>query len=199
MLRLVEAAVAAKIDLLQIREKQLSAKVLYELAANAARLTQGSDTKLLINDRADIAATTGADGVHLTTASLPANVARQAFGDKLLIGASTHSLEEALSARKGGADFLVYGPVFKTKSKSEYREPVGVAGLAQVCAALAPLPVLALGGISIETVQDCLAVGARGVAAIQMLSDPKRLVEIVTTLRLLEAGGRAGASPPSRP
>src|SRR5215213_3988547 len=116
LLRLTAAAVAARIPLIQLREKNLSARMLYELATNAARLTRGSDTRLLVNDRADIARAAGADGVHLTTRSLEAAVVRRAFGEDFLIGVSAHSLEEARAARDGGADFAVFGPVFDTPS-----------------------------------------------------------------------------------
>ena len=182
LLRTIEAAVAAGIDLIQIREKRLSAKTLYELAASAARITRGTATKLLINDRADIAAAACADGVHLTTSSLRANVVRQSFGE-LLIGVSTHSREEARAAREEGADFVVYGPVFKTKSKVEYGEPVGVGKLERVSSELAPFPVLALGGVDLENVGECLQAGASGIAGISLFSDAKRLDEIVQRIR----------------
>lgn len=168
---------------MQIREKNLSASVLYDLSASAAAITKGSATKLLVNDRSDIAMAAGADGVHLTTSSLPTSVVRQAFGDKFLIGVSTHSLEEASEARRSGADFVVFGPVFETASKSEYGDPAGVTNLAQVVLELSPFPVLALGGLEMSKVADCIQAGARGIAAIRMLSDPQRLGEIANDIR----------------
>ena len=193
VLRLVEAAVDAKIDLLQIREKQLTGKTLYELALTAARITKGTKTKLLINDRADVAVAAGADGVHLTTSSIRSEIVRQAFGEELLIGASTHSLAEVLVARAGGADFVVYGPIFKTGSKVEYGEPVGLDDLARVGPQLAPFPVLALGGITVERAADCMRAGASGIAAIGMLQDPQKLADVVNRIRdLLEPPASAG-------
>jgi thiamine-phosphate pyrophosphorylase len=156
----------------QIREKHLRASVLYELSASAAAITKGSTTKLLVNDRADIAAAAGADGVHLTTNSLPTGVVRKTFGDKFLIGVSTHSLVEAEAAREDGADFAVFGPVFYTATKSRYGEPTGVDELAQVAAKLSPFPVLALGGISIDNAASCIRAGAAGVAGISMFQNP---------------------------
>ena len=179
----MQAAVAARIDLVQIREKNLSASVLYQLAASAAGITKGSATQLLINDRSDIAAAAGADGVHLTTSSLPTAVVRQTFGEEFLIGVSTHSLAEAKLARSGGADFVVFGPVFETASKQEYGETLGLPNLATVCAELSPLPVLALGGVEIRNVRDCLRAGARGVAAIRALQHPDRLADIADEIR----------------
>lgn len=181
--QLVKAAVDARIDLIQLREKHLSASVLYELATNAALITRGSATKLLVNDRADIAAAAGADGVHLTTHSLPADVVRRTFGDQFLIGVSTHSLAEAVVARSSGANFVVFGPVFETASKVEYGEPAGLANLAHVVSELAPFPVLALGGLTTDNIADCLRAGARGVGAIRMLSNPERLGNIAKNIR----------------
>ncbi|MFN2515214.1 MAG: thiamine phosphate synthase [Pyrinomonadaceae bacterium] len=183
VLRLIEAAVASGVDLVQIREKNLSANVLYKLAGSAAKLTRGSATKLLINDRSDVAASAGADGVHLTTYSLPPDVIRRTFGDEFLIGASTHSLAEATTARGGGADFLVFGPVFDTPSKRQGGEGSGLKSLERVTSQLAPFPVLALGGIAMSNVADCVQAGAKGVAAIRMFSDPLELKRVVNEIR----------------
>lgn len=183
VLQLVRLAVAARIDLVQIREKNLSASVLYQLATNAAGITKGSATKLLINDRSDIAAAAGADGVHLRASSLPGAVVRQTFGEKFLIGVSTHSLEEASRARRDGADFVVFGPVFETVSKREYGEPLGLTNLARVCAELSPFPVLALGGVTLRNVGECIRAGALGVAAISMLEQPERLADVAAEIR----------------
>jgi thiamine-phosphate pyrophosphorylase len=183
VLQLIQSAVAARIDLVQIREKNLSASVLYQLAASAARITKGSATKLLVNDRSDIASAAGADGVHLTTTSLPTSAVRQAFGDEFLIGVSTHSLEEASLAHRSGADFVVFGPVFATSSKNEYGKPAGLTNLTRVSNQLAPFPVLALGGVAMDNAADCMQAGAGGIAAIRMFSDPQRLPEIAKKLR----------------
>jgi thiamine-phosphate pyrophosphorylase len=180
---LAKAAVGAKIDLLQIREKNLSGRVLYELTASIAECTRGSHTKLLVNDRADIAASAGADGVHLATNSLPAKVVRNAFGDNFLIGVSTHSLAEARAARADGADFAVFGPIFDTPAKEKYGEPQGLKQLETITAELGAFPVLALGGISVERIADCIEAGARGVAAIRMFDDPSQLDRVVDEIR----------------
>jgi len=183
VLHLVQAAVTAGIDLVQIREKNLSASVLYQLSASAARVTRGSATKLLINDRSDIAAAAGADGVHLTTHSLPTDVVRRMFGDEFLIGVSTHSAQEANIARRSGADFVVFGPVFETASKSKYGAPQGLTYLEKVSLELSPFPVLALGGMTIGNVSDCIHAGAQGVAGIRMFGDPDRLADVVNAIR----------------
>jgi thiamine-phosphate pyrophosphorylase len=167
-LRFVRAAVEAEVVLLQIREKSLPARVLYELATRAAEITRGSKTRLLVNDRADIARAAGADGVHLTSQSLPAGVVRRTFGSEFLIGVSTHSLDEARAARDGGADFVVFGPVFDTESKRGFGAPQGLDKLRQVADELRGFPVLAIGGISLENAGACFDAGASGVAAISL-------------------------------
>jgi thiamine-phosphate pyrophosphorylase len=183
VLCLADASVAAGIDLLQIREKNLSARVLYQLAESVAGIMRGSATKLLVNDRSDVASAAGADGVHLAGNSLPPDVIRRAFGPEFVIGVSTHSLREATAAKESGADFVVFGPVFETESKRQFGKPLGLEQLQKVASAVAPLPVLALGGVELENVTACLRAGSRGVAAIRMLNDPKKLDRIVNTVR----------------
>ena len=173
-LRLVRAAVDAEVPLFQIREKSLHARVLFELVARAAEITRGSRTRLLVNDRSDIARAAGADGVHLTTQSLPADVVRKIFGAEFLIGVSTHSLEEARLARAAGADFVVFGPVFE---KRGYGAPQGVDKLAEVTRALGEFPVVAIGGITLDNVDECFRAGARGIAAIRLLNDTENLTK----------------------
>jgi len=182
ILKLIQAAVAAKIDLIQVREKHLSTKVLYELVAGAAEITSSSATKLLVNDRADVAVSAGADGVHLTTHSLPVAVVRQAFGSDFLIGVSAHSLDQVRAARDAQADFVVFGSVFQTPSKEQYGPPVGLGQLKQVCAELNGFPVLAIGGVSESNFADCLGAGARGVAAIRMFAELRLLSSIVARI-----------------
>lgn len=175
ILRLVRAAVDAEVPLFQIREKSLHARVLFELVARAVEITRGGKTRLLVNDRSDIARAAGADGVHLTTQSLPVDVVRNIFGAEFLIGVSTHSLDEARAASAGGADFVVFGPVFETESKRAYGEPQGLDKLAEVARALGEFPVVAIGGITLDNVDECFQAGARGIAAIRLLNDTENL------------------------
>jgi len=140
-------------------------------------ITRGSETRVLVNDRADIARAAGADGVHLTSQSLPANVVREMFGPDFVIGVSTHSLDEARAAQLAGADFVVFGPIFETESKRAYGEPQGLEKLAEVAVELQPLPVIAIGGITPENGAHCLVNGASGVAAIRMFDEQLRARE----------------------
>jgi len=183
ILRLVRAAVDAEVPVFQIREKSLHARVLFDLVVRAAEITRGSKTRLLVNDRSDIARAAGADGVHLTTQSLPAEVVRNICGAEFLIGVSTHSLAEAQAARAACADFVVFGPVFDTESKRTYGEPQGLSRLAEVTRELGEFPVVAIGGITVENVRECFDAGASGVAAISMLNDAEKMTSIVETIR----------------
>ena len=187
VLNQISAAVTARVDLIQIREKQLTARVLFELVSEAGKLTRGANTRLLVNDRADIAATAGADGVHLSTRSLDVATTRRTFGAKFLIGASTHSLPEAGSAYEQGADFAVFGPVFKTESKLQFGSPKGLDELAQVARAVAGFPVLGLGGVSRLNAAACLAAGASGIAGISLFDKPEDYGSLVAALVKLGA------------
>jgi len=171
ILLLIEAAIAAELPLVQIREKSLSARVLYELTSRAAAIARGSKTRLLVNDRFDVARTAGADGVQLTTRSLPASVVRRLCGEDFLIGVSTHSVESALEAQAGGADFVVFGPVFDTESKRAFGPAQGLEKLREVTSALAGFPVVAIGGINLENVLECFDAGASGMAAIRLFNE----------------------------
>ena len=183
ILLLVQAAVASRIPLVQIREKSLSARVLYELTARAARITYGTATNLLVNDRSDIAHAATAEGVHLTTQSLPPGLIRKTYGPRFVIGVSTHSLEQASAARNAGADFAVFGPVFETESKRAYGKPLGVRKLVEVTRELEEFPVLAIGGITLDNVDARFRAGAQGVAAIRLLGDKERLPEVTEEIR----------------
>ena len=183
VLQLISAAVEARVDLVQVREKGLKTHVLFELTNRAAEITRGTSTKLLVNDRADVAKAAGADGVHLTTQSLPGDVVRHTFGKRFLIGVSTHSEEEVFSARDAGADFVVFGPVFETQSKLLYGAPRGLHELENIAKAAAAFPVVALGGVTIDNAQECVNAGASGVAAIRMFSDAQTLPGTVARLR----------------
>jgi thiamine-phosphate pyrophosphorylase len=169
---LIENAVRANIDLIQIREKNLSAKLVFELASTAALITKNSESRLLINDRADIAFAANADGVHLTSVSLPTAVIRQNFPRDFIVGVSTHTLDEAESAERQGADFITFSPIFNTPSKEKYRKPPqGLEKLREVCKTLKSFPVIAMGGIDESNLGEVIRAGAGGFAAIRFLND----------------------------
>jgi thiamine-phosphate pyrophosphorylase len=164
----VEAALRGGTRAVQLREKDLPPRELYPLALEMRQLTQTYGARLLINDRVDVALAVNADGVHLTTTSLPASIARQVLGPGRLIGVSTHTLAEAHAAAEEGADFLVFGPVFFTPSKAPYGQPVGVDALRAVRAAV-ELPILAIGGIKKANLDQVIGAGADGIAVISAI------------------------------
>ena len=164
----VEAALRGGARAVQLREKDLPPRELYPLALEMRQLTQAYGARLLINDRADVALAVNADGVHLTTTSLPASIARQVLGPRRLIGVSTHTRAEAQAAVEEGADFVVFGPVFFTPSKAPYGQPVGLDALRAV-RAVVKSPILAIGGIKPTNLDQVLAAGADGIAVISAI------------------------------
>lgn len=178
ILEIIKKAVESEISLIQIREKRLTAKRVFELAEQAVKLTKNSKTKLLVNDRADIALAAGADGVHLPGNSLSAGIVRSAFPARFIIGVSAHSLEEVEKARDEGADFATFSPIFTTASKAGYGAPQGIAKLREVAETVGEFPIIALGGIDENNFAESLKAGAKGVAAIRFLNNAGGLSEV---------------------
>jgi thiamine-phosphate pyrophosphorylase len=164
----IEAALKGGIKAVQLREKDLSGRDLYETATEIRSLTSKYGAKLFINDSADIAMAVGADGVHLGEKSLPVSAARRVLGREKLIGVSCHNRAGALSAEENGADFITFGPIYSTPSKARYGEPVGIDALKEI-AGLLCIPVFALGGIKRENVTEIIASGAHGIALISAI------------------------------
>jgi thiamine-phosphate pyrophosphorylase len=158
------------VNLIQIREKFLPARLVLDLVGNAVRILHSTHALVLVNDRPDIAIAAGADGVHLPESSLPPAVVRRMFAADLLIGVSTHSLEQAMHAADSGADYIFYGPVFETPGKGQ---PRGIESLRAVCDSLGSFPVIALGGIDQDNATTVVSAGAAGIAAIRSLNEPQ--------------------------
>lgn len=188
ILQIVKAAVRAEISLVQIREKRLPARFVFELTEKAARLTRNSQTKLLVNDRADIAFLAKADGVHLTSLSLSAETIRQNFPRDFIVAVSAHTLAEAESAKRQGADFVTFSPIFRSPNKGE---PQGLIELKKVCAKLRPFPVVALGGIDETNYKSVLKAGASGLAAIRFLNKAENLRSLKLDLSATEHEGNS--------
>jgi thiamine-phosphate pyrophosphorylase len=177
------AAKLEGVDYLQLREKDLTGRELYHLALDIKQVLPPG-TRLLINDRLDVALAAGADGVHLGENSLPPAVARRLLGPEKIMGVSVHSVTAAREAEKAGADYLLFGHIFPTASK-EGIPPRGVGSLREVVASVG-IPIIALGGINAANARQCLAAGVRGVAvmsAVMAAPDPARAVaELKQTL-----------------
>ncbi|HKH47876.1 MAG TPA: thiamine phosphate synthase [Thermoanaerobaculia bacterium] len=168
---------AAGVDAVQIREKDLDDCALWEIA-RAARAMLPSTTRLLVNGRADIAFAAGADGVHLPSDGVPPGALRRRFGPGLLLGVSTHTVDEVERARDAGADYATFGPVWETPGKGT---ATGTGALAR--AAASGLPVFALGGVTIDRFGEAAAAGAAGVAAIRLFQRLSDLSEAVAAAR----------------
>jgi thiamine-phosphate pyrophosphorylase len=182
-LGLIEQAARGGVPLIQIREKDLSARELAEFARAAIAVARPHGARILINDRVDVALATGADGVHLRVNSLSVENVRAIISSgfwppDFLIGVSTHSLAEAQAAQAGGANFITCGPVFETPSKREYGAPLGLAALRAIAESVA-LPVYALGGINTQNLLAPLRHGAAGIAAISLFQDAERMAEVI--------------------
>lgn len=177
----VGRAVESGVTLVQIREKRLSARLLFGLTCSVVVATRGTSTRVLVNDRADVASAAGADGVHLTSNSLSPTIIRRIFGPRFLIGVSTHNIDEVVEVVNGGADFAVFGPVFETPGKSADRK--GVDALQKACAGVSPFPVVAIGGIDAGRIDGVMAAGASGIAAIRAFDDVESMRQLLTELK----------------
>jgi thiamine-phosphate pyrophosphorylase len=185
LLSAVKKALAGGIRAVQLREKDLDTRDLLKLAFRMRELTRKYDAKLFINDRFDIALAVNADGVHLTRNSIPVDAVRKTVGEKLLIGASTHSLKEARESEREGADFVTFGPVYRTQSKVRYGVPVGLDELERVCSKI-KIPVFALGGTKMNRIKSVKKTGAHGVSMISELlkaeNIKKKTMEVLSEL-----------------
>lgn len=174
------ALAAAGVDTLQLREKDLDDRDLYELAREL-RAAFPPPGRLLVNGRLDLALAAGADGVHLPAAGLPTAALRRRFGPGVTLGRSTHSLEEVETAAREGADYVTFGPVYPTPSKAAYGPPPGLQGLRRVCQV--DLPVVALGGVGREQLGEVATAGAAGAAGIRAFYDGGYLEALVAEAR----------------
>jgi thiamine-phosphate pyrophosphorylase len=178
----IAAAARAGVNLVQIREKDLPARELASLTRGALEAARGTSTRIVVNDRLDVALALGADGAHFGSASLPLREARRMAPADFLMGASCHSLHEAIEAESAGADYILLGPIFSTPSKIRFGTPLGIEKLGEV-AGRAKIPVLALGGITVERVRKCRDAGAAGVAAIRLFQEAASLDDLIRELR----------------
>ena len=160
LLMFSERAVHDGVDMIQIREKDLEPAELFQLVCRIRDVAAGTATRVLVNDRLDIAVAAGIDGVHLPGNGLPAARVRPHVR---VLGISTHTIEETIQAERDGVDFVVFGPIFETPGK----KPVGLDALRRVTGAV-QIPVLAIGGITEANTPEVLQAGASGIAAIRL-------------------------------
>src|SRR4051812_6824692 len=190
LLERIQQALKSGVDWIQIREKDLEGQDLLQLAAAAVRFqsTAGRQarSRILINDRLDVALAAGADGVHLGDNSIPLRTIsawrRESGRADFRIGSSCHSMEQARLAEAEGADYVFFGPIFSTPSKERFGPPQGLQQLAEVCRSVS-IPVVAIGGVNTENAFSCYQAGARGIAAIRIFQDSPDLAVLTAKLR----------------
>lgn len=172
MLKKIRECAAARVDYIQLREKDLSSRALEMLAQKAMAALDGSRTKLLINSRTDAALVCGAHGVHLPSDDLPASEVRamwmRASTAAPVIGASAHTRAEVEYAEAHGADFAVFAPVFE---KAGTVNAGGMEELRKICQLRRSIPVFALGGVTLKNARQCLEAGAAGIAGIRLFQE----------------------------
>lgn len=159
----LSATAGAKI--FQYRNKTASMKVAYEEALPLRKVAHELGVLFIVNDRCDLALAVDADGVHLGQGDLPLHLARKVMGPDKLIGISTHNREQVIAATAGEPDYLGFGPIFTPGSKLDHDPVVGIVGLKTICQ-LTPLPIFAIGGITLDNAKDVIRAGANGVAVI---------------------------------
>lgn len=170
---LAAGAVAAGIDMIQVRERDLDARRLALLVSRIVAVAEGSRTKVLVNDRADVATAAGAHGVHLRGDSITSPAARTLLGGGAIVGRSVHSAVDAGQAsRAGRLDYLVFGTMYRTLSKDDGHPVATIDELSAACKAAQGIPVLAIGGITVQRTAELARAGAAGVAGIGLFVPP---------------------------
>jgi len=169
---IVQAAIDGGVDVVQLREKDLSARDRYELGRDLREMTREAGVPLIVNDRVDIAGAIDADGVHLGDADLPVEVARESLGEDAIVGRSVSFREGAHEAQRAGADYLGVGAIYATGSKGDIDEEeyaIGLDRLESIVEAV-DIPVVGIGGVDASNAGDVAAAGADGVAVITAIT-----------------------------
>ena len=164
----VRLALEGGVKAIQLREKDLPVRDLLQLAREIRILTRDFGARLFVNDRVDVALAVEADGVHLGHQSMPPAPVKKLAGSKLLVGVSSHTIEEAKAAETGGADFITFGPVFFTPSKAEFGTPVGLECL-KIIRKSVRIPIFGLGGIKSGNIKQILGCGVNGISMISAI------------------------------
>jgi thiamine-phosphate pyrophosphorylase len=189
----VERAAAAGIDLVQIREREIDDRLLVALVERVLAAVAPTAARVLVSERVDVALAAGAHGVHLPADGLSARDARRLLPDGALVGRSVHSEREVrAAAQAGGCDYLVFGTVFPSRSKPDGHLVAGLEGLAAACRAT-ELPVLAIGGVTVERADAIAAAGAAGVAAIDLFAGVAPDADLARVIARLKDACRAHA------
>ena len=176
-LSLAAAAVARSVPVIQLREKDLPDPELTALARSLAEATRGSDTLFIVNDRPDVAAAVGADGVHVGPSDADPASARLIVGPEAIVGVSGNTPRETALAVRAGADYVGAGPVYPTATKPDARRPIGVAGIRAIADAVPEVPLVAIGGLSADNAPAVLAAGADYAAVVSAICQARAPIE----------------------
>jgi thiamine-phosphate pyrophosphorylase len=174
-LEIITAAVQGGATVVQLREKDCSTREFIEQALAVRDFLKAHRVPLIINDRVDVAQAVEADGVHLGQTDMPLEMAKKILGDAMIIGISAESLEDAIQAEKGGADYLGVSPIYATPTKTDTAPPLGLEGLQTIRRAV-KLPLVGIGGLNQDNSADVIRYGADGVAVVSAIvaaDDPK--------------------------
>ena len=185
MPRVAKAMIDGGVDLIQLRGKQQSIDELVDLAAELHKITSRSSIPLIVNDHAEVAAKVPVEGLHVGQGDDSVAVARRKAGRKLMVGKSTHSLEQAREAQREGADYIGFGPIFATPTKPDY-QPIGLKDVKQVHVDVR-LPIFCIGGIKIDNLKEVIAAGARRVAIVSGLLKADDIAEYARMAKRLLA------------
>jgi len=173
--RIAEQMVTGGVDLIQLRGKGKSIDELVDLVSEIHKITARSDTPLIVNDHAEIAARVPVEGVHVGQDDDSVLVARQKAGRDLIVGKSTHSLAQAITANSEGADYIGFGPIFATPTKPDYK-PIGLGDIRQVHLDVS-IPIFCIGGINIDNLQQVIDAGAQRVVMVSALLKAHSIVD----------------------
>jgi thiamine-phosphate pyrophosphorylase len=173
--RVVEQMIKSGVDLIQLRGKEKPLDELADYAARLHELTARSSTPLIVNDHAEIASQIPVEGVHVGQDDDSIEVARRKAGREIVVGKSTHSVEQALAAQREGADYIGFGPIFATPTKPDY-PPIGLSDIGRVHAEV-NLPIFCIGGINIDNLQSVIDAGAKRVVMVSALLKAHSIVD----------------------
>ena len=174
----IDRLIAGGATLIQLRDKHAAPRDFYRQVEAALQIARKHDVQLIINDRVDVALALGADGVHLGQTDMPVEAARRLLGERVIVGISTHNLEQAKLAANMPVDYVAFGPIFKTSTKENPDPSAGLEALRGVRTIVGALPVVAIGRITLANAEEAWKAGADAVSSIAALvSDPSRIPE----------------------
>ncbi|MFZ3062354.1 MAG: thiamine phosphate synthase [Actinomycetota bacterium] len=192
-LDVAKEAILGGATVIQFREKRRETREMLEIGSSLRKLTREAGIPLIVNDRIDVALVIQADGVHVGQDDMPLEEVKRLVPDHMVIGVSATNLEEAIVAQEGGASYLGVGPVFPTPSKDDAAEPMGMDKLAEIREKIS-IPIVAIGGITLENLKEVLSTGIDGVAVISAVACAASMREATRELYRRIVGPRQGAS-----